>query len=226
MEPQDARSAFTRSRVFRGPHDENPYIPIRGWNHPFLDSMQFPRGHVRPPGFRGFLSSAVYRRRAEGPDEKAWARIRAMQCVLGRGVCFCRPSSRRTARFLQQISSYKRLLPLAVEDARRGPRKMPDQRIADEADFGGLLKMASFVLQKARPPSSQSCECFSNAVGEGFRVVDAQAEGEGLFRYPPALWYEKALIAGERVGFCRQRSNMRRLSRVRPIRMMSCGRVR
>ena len=62
--------------------------------------------------------------------------------------------------------------------------------------------------------------------GEGFRVVDAQAEGEGLFIYPPALWYEKALIAGERVGFCRQRSNMRRLSRVRPIRMMSCGRVR
>lgn len=103
---------------------------------------------------------------------------------------------------------------------------MPDQRIADEADFGGLLKMASFVLQKARPPSSQSCECFSNAVGEGFRVVDAQAEGEGLFIYPPALWYEKVLIAGERVGFCRQRSNMRRLSRVRPIRMMSCGRVR
>ena len=97
------------------------------------------------------------------------------------GVCFCRPSGRRTARFLQQISSYKRLLPLAVEDALRGPRKMPDQRIADEADFGGLLKMASFVLQKARPPSSQSCECFSNAVGEGFRVVDAQAEGEGLF---------------------------------------------
>lgn len=148
MEPQDARSAFTRSRVFRGPHDENPYIPIRGWNHPFLDSMQFPRGHVRPPVFRGFLSSAVYRRRAEGPDEKAWARIRAMQCVLGRGVCFCRPSSRRTARFLQQISSYKRLLPLAVEDALRGPRKMPDQRIADEADFGGLLKMASLCCRR------------------------------------------------------------------------------
>ncbi len=73
---------------------------------------------------------------------------------------------------------------------------MPYQRIADEADFGGLLKMASFVLQKARPPSSQSCECFSNAVGEGFRVVDAQAEGEGLFIYPPALWYEKALSPG------------------------------
>ena len=145
VEPQDARSAFTRSRVFRGPHDENPYIPIRGWNHPFLDSMQFPRGHVRPPVFRGFLSSAVYRRRAEGPDEKAWARIRAIQCVLGRGVCFCRPSGRRTARFLQQISSYKRLLPLAVEDALRGPRKMPDQRIADEADFGGLLKMACLL---------------------------------------------------------------------------------
>lgn len=73
---------------------------------------------------------------------------------------------------------------------------MPDQRIADEADFGGLLKTASFVLQKARPPSSQSCECFSNAVGEGFRVVDAQAEGEGLFIYPPALWCEKALSPG------------------------------
>ena len=129
MEPQDARSAFTRSRVFRGPHDENPYIPIRGWNHPFLDSMQFPRGHVRPPVFRGFLSSAVYRRRAEGPDEKAWARIRAMQCVLGRGVCFCRPSSRRTARFLQQISSYKRPIPPMKTRVPKSYREMPGQRI-------------------------------------------------------------------------------------------------
>ena len=130
VEPQDARSAFTRSRVFRGPHDENPYIPIRGRNYPFLDSMQFPRGHVRPPVFRGFLSSAVYRRRAEGPDEKAWARIRAIQCVLGRGVCFCRPSGRRTARFLQQISSYKR--PESAEElaAENGFCKMPGQSVA------------------------------------------------------------------------------------------------
>lgn len=31
---------------------------------------------------------------------------------------------------------------------------------------------------------------------KAFRVVDAQAEGEGLFIYPPALWYEKALSPG------------------------------
>lgn len=144
VKPQDAGSAFLWPRVFCRAHDENPYVAIRGRDHSFLNGVQFARDHVRPPDSRSFLLSVIYRRKARARRESPSVHL-AMQCVLWPRVCPCRPFGRRTPRFLQQILSCKRLLPLAVEDASKSLREMPGQSTPDEAGFAGWPATSPFT---------------------------------------------------------------------------------
>lgn len=74
-----------------------------------------------------FLLRVIYRQKAEGSEEKSPDAYSgdAMRS-MAEGLLL--PAFRSTnPRFLQQISSCKRLLPLAVEDVSSSWREMPDQ---------------------------------------------------------------------------------------------------
>ena len=74
-----------------------------------------------------FLLRVIYCQKAEGSEEKSLDAYSgdAMRS-MAEGLLL--PAFRSTnPRFLQQISSCKRLLPLVVEDASSGWRELPDQ---------------------------------------------------------------------------------------------------
>ena len=94
-----------------------------------------------------------------------------MQCVLWPRVCSCRPFGRRTPRFLQQISSCKRLLPLVVGRVEWLERNARSERCAlgrlpEKADdaLPRTLITQDFMQNRVPSPTEGLCE-------NGFREV-------------------------------------------------------